>query len=527
MRSRNEAGIAIVLALFLMSALSVLGASMMFLSQTETYATMNYRMMSQARYAAEAGIQRTSAYLLDSTQYAPPTVPGGATDSITDSYDISVSPVICKVGGTGCTGGAAIVLSSTVADSNYPSAAKKTAFASAAAGSLTAGTATLNYTTTATLLSMQYFEGYAGTSVVQTWKVESTGSVSGTRNATVAVMALLETPKVPAAGYAAFATSDTCGALYFHGNVDVDSYDSTSLSGSTSPTVNTTGGNVGTNGNLMLGGAATVYGDLYTPRQGVGTCNAGSVNAYTGATASLNPYSTSHAPIQLPAVVSYPTPVMPTYLNSPPVTLNSSTFSNACTLLGLTAPQCTITGSTIKLDASTGEIHLPELTVNGNFNLQMVAGTGPNKYDVNGLTLLGNATIQTAATTSSQAAVLNVVGKDQTGADLTNPLNLGGGGQVPVSCGGTCSNYDASLLKIVYAGNGEIDMFGNNETVATVYAPNAYIHLSGTFDLYGAIVGAAIDNAGTPKLHYDRRLSHDIYMPGHPAAGTFTWKRAS
>ena len=47
----------------------------MFLSQTETYASMNYRMMSQARYAAEAGIQKAANYLLNT--YA---VPGGAGD---------------------------------------------------------------------------------------------------------------------------------------------------------------------------------------------------------------------------------------------------------------------------------------------------------------------------------------------------------------------------------------------------------------------------------------------------------------
>jgi len=74
MQTHNQRGIALVLALFLMSALSVLGASLMFLSQTETYASMNYRMMSQARYAAEAGIQKASNFLLDPTQYAAPTV---------------------------------------------------------------------------------------------------------------------------------------------------------------------------------------------------------------------------------------------------------------------------------------------------------------------------------------------------------------------------------------------------------------------------------------------------------------------
>lgn len=521
-RLRNDSGIAMVLALFLMSALSVLAASMMFLSQTETYATMNYRMMSQARYAAEAGIHRASNFLLDSSQYAPPVAVTGG-DSIPDNYDITASPVKCKVGATLCTAGANIVLSSTVANSNYPDTTKKTAFAAVTGGSLTAGSATLTYTTVATLLTMQYFEGYAGTSVVQTWKVESTGAVSGTRNATVEVMALVETPKVPAAGYAAFATADICGALSFQGNVDVNSYDSTGLTGSTSPTMSSSGGNVGTNGNLTLGGNANVDGNLYTPRVGVGTCNAAAVNAFSPADNLTHVDSI----VSLPTAVSYPTPTMPTHSTAAPVTLNASSFSGACTLLGLTTPQCTISGSTIILDATTGEIHLPELTVNGNFNLQLVAGTGPNKYDMNAITLLGNATIQTAATASSQAAVVNIVGKDQSGSDIANPINLGGGGQIPVSCGGTCSNYDASLLKFVYAGTGEVDMFGNNETVATLYAPNAYVHLSGTFDLYGAVVGAIIDNAGTPKIHYDRRLTRDIFMPGHPAAGTFTWKRAS
>ena len=65
MKRNHERGIAIVLSLFLMSAMSVLAASLMFLAQTETYASMNYRMMSQARYAGEAGVQKASDFLLD------------------------------------------------------------------------------------------------------------------------------------------------------------------------------------------------------------------------------------------------------------------------------------------------------------------------------------------------------------------------------------------------------------------------------------------------------------------------------
>ena len=89
MHTHNERGIALVLALFLMSALSVLGASLMFLSQTETYATMNYRMMSQARYAGEAGVQKAANFLLDAAQYP---VPGSVTDPLAN-YTRTVSPV--------------------------------------------------------------------------------------------------------------------------------------------------------------------------------------------------------------------------------------------------------------------------------------------------------------------------------------------------------------------------------------------------------------------------------------------------
>src|SRR4026209_321967 len=91
MHKHHERGIALVLALFLMTAMSVLGASLMFLSQTETYASMNYRMMSQARYAAEAAVQKSSNFLLDPAQYTVPSA-GSATDPLS-AYNRNVSPV--------------------------------------------------------------------------------------------------------------------------------------------------------------------------------------------------------------------------------------------------------------------------------------------------------------------------------------------------------------------------------------------------------------------------------------------------
>src|SRR5712671_3648975 len=109
MATHNERGIALVLALFLMTALSVLGASLMFLAQTETYASMNYRMMSQARYAAEAGVHRAANFLVDPTQYTVPSATGA--DSLAN-YDRTVSPVTYL--------GQPVVLSTVAAASNYP-----------------------------------------------------------------------------------------------------------------------------------------------------------------------------------------------------------------------------------------------------------------------------------------------------------------------------------------------------------------------------------------------------------------------
>src|SRR6188508_915466 len=91
MRRHDERGIAIVLALFLMSTMSVLAASLMFLSQTETYASMNYRMMSQARYAGESAVQKASDFLMDSNQYHVPRT-GYVPDPLAN-FDKSNSPV--------------------------------------------------------------------------------------------------------------------------------------------------------------------------------------------------------------------------------------------------------------------------------------------------------------------------------------------------------------------------------------------------------------------------------------------------
>src|SRR5439155_569485 len=76
------------------ATLSALAVSMMFLAQTETAASRNYRTMSQARYAAEAGVHELANYLMN-TGYTP-----------TGNYDASKAPVTCTGGSCAHSAGA-------------------------------------------------------------------------------------------------------------------------------------------------------------------------------------------------------------------------------------------------------------------------------------------------------------------------------------------------------------------------------------------------------------------------------------
>ncbi len=214
MRARfsHEDGVALILALYLTAALSVVGAGLMFLSQVETYSSANYRVMSQARYGAEAGVYKAAHYLL--TAYTPPST-SNATDPLA-AYDMTHSPVQYQ--------GRPVVLSTIRGTaSNYPSTAVTTAFLNTTAGSLDLYPGSVAYTASATMVAMRQVNGQT----VITWQITADGIVAGARPATVEVTATLEKQVVRATGnaYAVFATADTCGALSWNKS-STDSFDS-------------------------------------------------------------------------------------------------------------------------------------------------------------------------------------------------------------------------------------------------------------------------------------------------------------
>jgi hypothetical protein len=516
MNRNQERGIALVLSLFLMSAMSVLAASLMFLSQTETYASMNYRMMSQARYGGEAGVQKAADFLLDRNQYPMPTV-----DNVGDplsNFETNHSPVLYN--------GEPVILSTnqTIKPYNYPAGSVQTNFAAAAKGELDAGNTKVNFETYATLISMQEFEAFGGTlNVVQTWEITGIGMLNNGRKATVEVMALVETPKVPANGMAAFATATTCGAIDLQGNTLTNSYDSRGMTGSTPPTLSNDGGDVGTNGNLNVAGHVQVNGNIYSPRTGVGTCAEGSVTAVSE-TGNVDVDPTRV--VKLPTVVAYPPPAMPSPSPVAAAAISSAgTSATTCPLLGLTAGlNCNVVGDDIIVQGSN--LSLPSVSISGHVNLVLVANSPPPEYFFNSIALAGGATIKARATSNTQAVLVSIVGKNPDNTDIPTPIDFVGGTYAGVDGCATCSAYDASMLQFVYGGNGTINLTGNNDAAATIYAPNAHLAMQGTADLYGSVLASTMTIPGTVDIHYDRRLGRDFYVAGRPLVGTFTWKRS-
>lgn len=486
---RADAGFALVLVLLFMLGVSAIGGSMIVLSQTESLASANYRMMSQARYGAESGVHAAINHLLN-TYVAP----GTAGDPLSN-YDTTVSPVTYL--------GQPVVLSSMSAiTANYPVAATRTAFAAASQGALAAGGASVRYSAAATLMSMRQVLSYGtgGATVVQTWRITGSGAIGGVHTATVEVSSVLEREIVPTHTYAAFATNAGCGALSFSGGVLTNSYDSQNMTMVAGvPAMQSTSGDVGTNGNLNEVGGSVVNGTLSTPRSGVGNCKAGAVDAATIVGGS----QIAGGILQLPQAVTYPPPAHANPL--PPTSTMSMVSTSTCAGAGLPSP-CSGAGGILTLTPASGTpMSLGNLRLSGGSTLHLAAGT----YNVNSITLVGGSSL----IIDSGPVIMNVEGAGQaTVLDFT---------------GGTVSNgtFIPSNFQIQYAAAGSMNLNGGTSSAAMVYAPAASLSLSGGANFYGSLLGATVTVTGGTRIHYDRQLSQTYFTVGNYMLNAFSWKK--
>jgi hypothetical protein len=485
MRAANEKGIALVMVLILMGVLSTLAASLIFVSQTETWSSQNYRLMTEARYAAESGVHRAANFLMYS--YVPPAPTGGDPLS---GYTITGSPVVSVANSQ------AVTLRS-FGGSNYPVSSVVTAFTTAAHGTIGGATDVINYDAEARLTSMRQVTVFGSTTpvTVQTWQIVGRGTIPGARGATVDVSATLERQVLITFNYAAFATDNGCGALSWSGGGSTDSYDSTQLVGG-NPVFANNNGNVGTNGNLdENGGPTVIYGSLSTPRSGVGACSTGAVTALT--------MSGSQPPtdglVELPQPINYPTPTPPTPAPTGNITVNN--------------------GATVTFDPASTDPNLRtthgDVVVKGNLHMK------PGTYNVNSLTLNagGNLFVDPGGPVILNVAGYNTPGNAASGY-MTSPIDFTGQSVT------TNTALNPSMFQILYAGTGNIKMAGGADTAGLLYAPNATVqNNSAGAQWFGAVIARRVTDAGHAVIHYDRHLQKEFMMVGPWMMDSFTWGR--
>jgi hypothetical protein len=487
----NERGIALVLSLILVMTMSVMAASLMFLSQTETYASLNYRLMSQARYGAESGVHKTANYLLN-TYVAPDTA---GADPLA-AYDMTKSPVQFN--------GAPVVLSgdSNVA-SNYPVAAVQTAFNAAAQGSLAAGTGSVGYKAYATMMSMQQING---SQTIITWQITANGTISAGRTATAEVTSMLEKQLTPQANavYAAFAQASTCGALTV-GSSSVDSYDSTAALVSGKPVTAHNNGNLGTNGNLNENNSATVWGSLSTPRVGVGACSAGNVDALS----SSGGATISAGIIHLSQNVIPATPAVPAM----PAAFVSASFTDVSACPAGFGAACHGPVGNHTIDPGS---YNTKLTTTDTAKIHLTAGV----YNFNAIEIDNDSQL----ILDSGPVTINIIGKNADGSTMVQPFWLNSSKSVapPAS-----APFDALQFTLNYAGTGLIRFDNAATDVGQINAPNAAVNINSS-DFYGSVVGNTVTLGNAAKLHFDRHLASAApitFQVGNDMLTSFSWKK--
>ena len=522
MNRKNEKGVALILALILLLIMSVMVVSLMFVSQTETWASLNYKLMSQARDGAEAGVNAAANYLINT--YTPPQT--GGSDPLSN-YSNNVSPVTYS-------GNSVVLSANSSQSSNYPLNSVITAFngSNVGQGSLAAGNVTVGYAVYATLMNQEQVTqwGSSTPTTVQIWKITSDGTINGIRTADVEVSAILEEQVTPVFSYAAFAAGPGCGAMNFGGGGSTDSYNSTAALSGGVPVISSSGGNVGTNGNLAENGSSTtIYGTLSTPRQGTGTCTSGNVTAWTDASGHLTCGASttgSNCIVDLPQQIVYPPPAAPN--PTPPtdsadaLTLNNHAGDcggiNGCIYgtgmhgvnangypngdFGLTpgtCPPATPTGPALSGPGVFGDI-----TVKGTVHLS--AGC----YNINSLTENGGGTL----TIDSGPVILNIAGTGQ-----STPIQLTGGGVI------NNAGWNPSMLQIMYGGSGTINLQGGANAIGLIYAPSATMSFGGGGTWYGSVITGNMTDMGGATINYDVNLQKQAVSVGNWMLDSFTWKK--
>ena len=522
-RNHQEAGVALIVSLFVLVILSVLAASIMLTTQTETWSATNNRSMLQARYAAEAGAQKAFNWL----NYTLPTLP--AIDPAT--LDSTKYPVQLLANGQ------PVILSAmSSVTTNYPDASKQTqnAFVQLQDNSVPGVGVPASFEVTAQLMSMNAGTGVswlgAGGGSMQTWKITAQGNVPGIRNAQVQVTEIIERTGTPIFKYGVETLGTGCKALDFGGSDNSDGYNS-ALGPYGGTNVDPNGESIASNGNVYLGSSAKINGTIYSGlNTTVGSsCSDGVTNSggSFGGVAALGAKLTAPLPWGCSATPCYPSPLPPTTtqnVSSACASIsgcksngttsiydnNSSKTANSYTLSPGEYGNLTIANAdVVHLSAGTYNVNSLDFTQDG----QIVVDSGPVVFNIAGQGFSSGSTVLNSGGLSG----FNLCANGVTGNPGAYGVASCGPSKAPIS--GVASNF-----QIVYAGQGTIATTGAPVS-ATIYAPNSLVETTGAaVGMYGSVICNNFLEGSKAPFHVDVAV-RSLVQPGKYYPVSFTWSK--
>jgi Tfp pilus assembly protein PilX len=542
-RLGSPRGVALILVMLAMLVLSVLAASIVFTARSETFASYNYKLDTQADYLAKAGVQRTLNWLRSSGYRAANPTLALANYQVTTTgnpfnlYIANSSPVKCLAAGSTCSsaGGTVQLIGYGGASSNYPSAitnsggtAIPTAFRvtlndpalvsnrisgdTANSGYFMINATLLNYQTVnvkpaptdPNILASCITAGSVTTCPVETWLITSRATWTGASAATATTataeeLAIVQPIYWPTWGNALYGfcsvsmtgSAGTCTDAFNsslgpyaggNGSVAAGQCDS----GATN--VISTGAGVGANGGVTLGSNVTVGGNVTIGNTPTAGCSA---SGYTGSVASVLGEVINGPHIDPPAMPTFPAGFPGTAAN---VTLTGSSSQSVPDTIAAWTPALpwptTPPSGGPPLAASTADC-MTGLTCNG---------TSSNPYLLNTIKMTGSGTLSMAGGLSplnpvyydincidmqggsiaiSGYVVLNVLGSSS--CTGSNGLALTGNGiSNGIACTAPCTNIPPSAMTINYAGTTKgVAIGGNGAMAAVINAPYADVSLGG------------------------------------------------
>lgn len=557
----SQRGVALFVVLFALMLLSALGIGLLYTTDTDTVLASDYRDAQQAYYEARAGLQEAMARLAANDAAVLPTLtqvvyiinkqnssegiqPWTAGTSLSDTelcHESLFSSIPPASAAASCT--------SAPTETNWyrttPSTGPGAGTASAlrykwvrvnlklnASASPAGNQSSMYVDPNASRLAQVYWDGTNETTSSSgnnpVYVVTALAIVNGTRRMVQAEVSLPVSSSSSPFKYAMFATSNACDAINMSGAVYTDSYDSTPAPGTTTPTKwttkSTSGGDIATFGNVTFSGSTQVNGTINVPNLKVGYQLPKSACTGTGPSISYSVISSNGGgscvpgyggtpgpcPMQVLSDPVPPTPPTPSLL--PPGNTISYDWRNPdVSLSPANVSSLTPSGNTsnlhvgnYKVKLTGGTYNLYDVLVNGSGTLTLQPGT----YNINSLTLTGGGkiNIDTGSCASTApggcAVILNIAGGTK---------NLSGSGNSNVAIdlsGGTFANntLTAGNFQLNYGGTKATNILAGTTAYMAVNSPNSKVTLSGNGQLFGAVIGSTIVNAGSANVHYDKAL---------------------